>query len=94
MFLAEAEAMLSGLAAYSWLFPDSPDYESFYRSSKVARMLGVDSQTVNKWCSDGSISDVLDLGGKLGFRIPRESLLIFLAERIRHPRISQSSQEL
>jgi hypothetical protein len=85
MTLAEAEAILRGISSYAWLFQGDVEYETFYRASKVAQMVGIDSQTVNRWCNEGQITNVLDLGGKLGYRIPRDSLVMFFAQRVKHP---------
>jgi len=63
---------------YDWLTRSS---RPVFRASEVAEILSLDIKTVNSWCTDGLIEEAANFD-RAGWRLPRSSLLVFLAQRI------------
>lgn len=56
--------------------------EQMLRLDEVADQLGVNIETVRRWVRNGEI-EVIDLGGKAGYRVTETALDRFLRSRVK-----------
>lgn len=56
--------------------------EKMLRLDEVADQLGVNIETVRRWVRNGEI-EVIDLGGKAGYRVTETALDRFLRSRVK-----------
>lgn len=56
--------------------------EKMLRLDEVADQLGVNIETVRRWARNGEI-EVIDLGGKAGYRVTESALDRFIRSRVK-----------
>lgn len=56
--------------------------EKMLRLDEVADRLGVNIETVRRWARNGEI-EVIDLGGKAGYRVTESALDRFIRSRVK-----------
>jgi hypothetical protein len=76
MTLEEAENLLSRIPEYNWLTKDGTDW---YKAEELATHLGIGEHAVRARCKDGSIHGATFYGEKIGWRIPRSGVILYLA---------------
>lgn len=74
--LRTAEQTLRTIPEYRWLVNSE---QPFWSSGNVAEHLAVSPTTVRLWCESGGIVGAAFYGGRIGWRMPRSGLIIFLA---------------
>lgn len=57
-------------------------HEKMLRLDEVADQLGVNIETVRRWARNGEI-EVIDLGGKAGYRVTESALERFIRSRVK-----------
>lgn len=61
------------------------------RLDEVAEQLGVNIETVRRWVRNGEI-EVIDLGGKAGYRVTESALERFLRSRVKPVKDDEGSE--
>lgn len=74
---SEAEARLQAVPEYAWILANS---NQWYSAVEVAKQLGVSSDVVSKWCRERRIPGAVQMERRIGWRLPRSGILVFLAE--------------
>jgi len=75
----EAEKILRPRAEYKWLTESGVQ---FWTVTDVAKNLNIGGNAIRVRCEDKTIKDAIFYGTQLGWRIPRSSLLVYLAELV------------
>jgi hypothetical protein len=78
--LSEALDYLRQLSQYNWLTGNGLQW---WTVPDVATALSVGETVIKRMCEDGTLIGAISYGAPLGWRIPRDALIIWLAGRRR-----------
>jgi hypothetical protein len=76
MTITEAEQLLADIPEYGWIVEAT---KQFWSSGDIAKHLSINAGTVRRWCEEGLLPGAVFYGEKLGWRIPRSGILLYLA---------------
>jgi hypothetical protein len=76
---ADGSMKIAGMTEYLWVTGNT---KQWFKVSEVATGLNVSVETVRKWCESGKFPNAIkDDNPRIGWRIPRSSLIAFLEAR-------------
>jgi hypothetical protein len=78
MDIAQARAKLQSVPGYAWLLNTG---ETFWTVAEVSGNLNVGKEAIRNWC-EGNLIPGAVFYGKMGWRIPTDGLILYLAERV------------
>ncbi len=80
MTIEEAEAILAPFPEYAVLRTSG---RQFFTTTEIATQLRLSPSVVRRLCEDGSLSGAVFYDAFIGWRVPRSSVLIYVASAIR-----------
>lgn len=76
MTIQEAVSILISNESYDWLTQSG---QQMYSAAEVGKHMNIDTKTVTGWSEQGFIQNAQNFGGRMGWRMPRSSLLFYFA---------------